>query len=86
MSRQYLDGEGQVLVEGFQAGLHSGENVARKVEFDWNKVSHSNRVGYTTYHWYRFTLQEKRDVLGQAVQCGRWLLGRIDWSTGSGSG
>ena len=74
-----------MLVEGFQAGLHSGENVARKVEFDWNKVSHSNRVDHTTIHWNRFTLQEKRDVLVWAVQCGGWLLGRTDWWTGSGS-
>merc|ERR1719427_535643 len=35
---QYLDGAGQVLVEGFQTGLYSGENVARKVEPDWDKV------------------------------------------------
>ena len=59
-----------MLVEGFQAGLHSGQNVARKVEFDWNKVSHSNRVDHTTIHWNRFTLQEKRDVLVWAGQTG----------------
>ena len=73
-------------MEGFQAGLYSGENVARKVEPDWDKVSHSNYEDHIIINLCRFTLRERRVVAGRGGRCGGRQPGRAGRWTGSGSG